>query len=308
MKKTWQLEDMPSLKGKTVIVTGGNSGLGYESVKVLAKKNARVILACRSLSRGNEAKSKIMKDQPQTSIEVMALDLSSLDSVRKFADAYKAKHNKLDILLNNAGIMNVPYGKTTDGFEQQIGVNHLGHFALTGLLLDTLKSTPKSRVVVISSLLHKKGHIDFDSFSYNKKRTYDPQVAYAQSKLANLLFAKQLNHLIQKNKLDMTVVSAHPGGAKTNLGRYQDKGSSFNLVKKIIYPLLIQTADQGAMPGLRAATDESVTSGMYIGPSGFMESSGHPYIAKSAPAANDLQTAEKLWKKSESLTGIQYNF
>ncbi|WP_207655703.1 oxidoreductase [Vallitalea okinawensis] len=308
MEKLWRFTDILSLKGKTILVTGGNSGLGYESVKMLASKHATVILASRSLERGVKAKANILNDIPNASIEVMRLDLGSLQSIKQFAEAFKLKYKQLNILLNNAGIMNAPYGKTSDGFEQQIGINHLGHYALTGHLFEVLKQTPQSRIVNISSLMHKKGIIDFDSFLYENGKSYNPQEAYAQSKLANLLFTYSLKKKVKEAQLNIKVLAAHPGGAKTSLGRYSKDTTSRKLIKKIIYPLLMQSATDGAMPGLRAALDSDAKSGMYLGPSGLFESSGQPYISKAAQSAYDDETAEKLWTISEELTGITYIF
>jgi len=308
VKKLWQFKDTPSQKGKIILVTGGNSGLGYESVKMLASKEATVILASRSLERGEKAKADIISIIPKADINVMVLDLGSFESIKHFANEFKLKYTRLDILLNNAGIMNTPYGKTIDGLEQQIGVNHFGHFALTGRLFDLLKKTPQSRIVNISSLMHKNGSIDFDNLFFEGGKNYTPQGAYAQSKLANLLFTYQLNNRIKDAHLDMKVLAAHPGGASTSLGRYSKDTWFRKLLKKTIYPLLIQSAEEGALPGLRAALDKDALGGMYLGPSGFLESSGHPNIVKPAKSAYDMETAKKLWTISEEVTGVTYDF
>ncbi|MBN9654060.1 SDR family NAD(P)-dependent oxidoreductase [Halobacillus sp. GSS1] len=306
-EQAWTKEEIPSLKGQTVIVTGGNSGLGYESVKVLSKRGATVVLGSRSMERGQEAFLSIQKENPNAEIDVMALDLSDLQSVKDFAEAYKEKYDKLDLLLNNAGVMTTPYGKTQDGFEQQLGINHLGHFALTGHLFDTLKKTPGSRIVNISSNAHKSGKMNFDNLMFEGGKGYTPMKAYAQSKLANLLFTQELQRKIEENGLDMTVAAAHPGIASTNLMRHIEDKFLFKILGRLLAPMT-QEATEGALPGLRAATDPDVQGGEYFGPGGRWEMKGAPVKVSPITKSYDVMDADQLWKISEDLTGVSYSF
>src|ERR1035437_10157843 len=213
----WTIEDIPDLTGKTILVTGGNSGLGFEAVKLFALKGAHVVMACRSVNKGEEAKKQIIDFNPKADILIMELNLTDLESIRSFVNLFKENHSRLDVLLNNAGIMMVPYGLTKNGFENQLGTTHLGHFALTGLLLDLLKKTPKSRVVNVSSMAHKSGVMDFDNLLYENGKDYSPMKAYGRSKLSNLLFTYELQRFFEPNKIDCMAVVAHPGVSDTNL-------------------------------------------------------------------------------------------
>ena len=216
----WTIENMPGLTGKTIVVTGGNSGLGYESVKAFASKGAEVVLASRSTEKGEEARTAILKDFPEGKIEVMQLDLGDLESVRNFAAAFKKSYQKLDVLLNNAGIMMTPYFTTKDGFEGQLGTNHLGHFALTGLLLDVVLKTEGARIVNVSSGAHKNGEMDFNNLQFENSRGYAPMKAYGRSKLSNLLFTYELQRKLDAAQKDTIAAAAHPGVAMTNLARH----------------------------------------------------------------------------------------
>ncbi|HDR52125.1 MAG TPA: SDR family NAD(P)-dependent oxidoreductase, partial [Mariniphaga anaerophila] len=211
MKENWTTEFIPDLNGKVIIVTGGNSGLGFESVKTFAGKGAEVILASRSKENGEKAKTEILEKVPDGKIEVAQLDLADLESVRRFVKNFQQKHSRLDVLLNNAGIMTTPYFTTKDGFEGQVGTNHLGHFALTGLLLPVLKKTPKSRVVNVSSMAHKQGKMDFNNLLFENGKGYSPMKSYGRSKLANLLFTYELQRFFESNNIDSISVAAHPG-------------------------------------------------------------------------------------------------
>ncbi|TGB02017.1 oxidoreductase [Halobacillus salinus] len=305
-QREWSLIDIPSLEGKVVVVTGGNGGLGYEAVNVFAKRGAKVILASRSVERGQEAHAKLTNETPSADVEVMELDLGDLESVHNFAHAFQQKYDRLDILLNNAGVMTTPYGTTKDGFEQQLGINHLGHFALTGLLFDTIKKTPDARIVNISSNAHRQGEIDFDNLMFEGGNGYTPMKAYAQSKLANLLFTYQLQRKIEEAGLSVKVEAAHPGIANTNLTRHIEDKPLF----KVVGPLLgfmTQDSFNGALPGIRAATDSSVAGGEYFGPSGFQEFKGDPVVVEPITKAYDVMDADLLWKKSEELTGVTFN-
>jgi NAD(P)-dependent dehydrogenase (short-subunit alcohol dehydrogenase family) len=301
----WNTNDIPDLNGKVFIVTGGNSGLGYESVKVFARHGATVVLASRTVDKGEQARKKILIETPGSKIAVMPLDISDLSSIRAFETDFKLKYNRLDVLLNNAGIMTTPYFLTKDGFEGQVGTNHLGHFALTGLLLEMLIKTPLSRVVNVSSMAHKQGTMDFENLLYENGKGYNPMNAYGRSKLANLLFTYELQRKFSEKKIDSIAVAAHPGVSKTNLARYiEDK-----LLFKILYPLFshfFQDAAQGALPQIRASVDPGVEGAAYYGPDGFRELKGNPVLVKSNKASHSLSDARMLWEISETLTKVKY--
>ncbi|MEI8085421.1 MAG: oxidoreductase [Paludibacter sp.] len=303
--KNWTINDIPNLKGKTVIVTGGNSGLGYEAVKAYARKNATVIMACRSVSKGEYARKQILDITPKSEIIVMELDLEDLNSIRNFAGNFKQKYTNLNILLNNAGIMMVPYGLTKDGFEKQLGTNHLGHFALTGLLLDVLKNTPSSRVVNVSSMAHKQGVMDYGNLLYTNAKGYSPMKAYGRSKLSNLLFSYELQRYFVANKIDCISVAAHPGVSDTNLFAHAANKWVMMLLKPL-FSLMVQPAAMGALPELRASVDSKVKGGEYYGPDGKREMKGYPVLVQSVPASHDKESARKLWEMSEKLTSVVY--
>ena len=303
----WTLKDMPDLTGKTMIVTGGNSGLGFASVKAFATKGAEVILACRSVEKGEEAKSEIERTSTKGKIHIMPLDLGSLASVKNFAAAFHKDFKKLDVLLNNAGIMMTPYFKTTDGFEGHMGINHLGHFALTGLLLDVIRNTPGSRIVNVSSGAHRYGKMDFSNLQFENGKNYKRMGAYGRSKLANLLFTYELQRKLEAAQLDTLAVAAHPGVATTNLGRYMVSGWLYKILIPIV-KLLAQDQYQGALPEIRAAVDPGVKGGAYYGPDGKNERKGYPVVVPSNEASHNLEDAERLWVESEKLTGVKYQF
>ena len=306
MKPTnWTLENIPDLSGKTILVTGGNSGLGFEAVKAFAGKGAHVILACRSVIKGNDAVLKIKETHPKADIVVKELDLSNLKSISNFAATFTKENKQLDVLLNNAGIMMVPYGLTTDGFEKQIGTNHLGHFALTGLLLDLLKATPKSRVVNVSSMAHKSGVMDTDNLLYENGKDYSPIKAYGRSKLSNLLFTYELQRFFEKNKIDTIAVAAHPGVSDTNLFNHAAPKWLMNLLRPL-FLFMIQPASMGALPEIRAAVDANVKGGQYYGPDGKKEVKGYPVVVESTEASHNEEDARKLWELSEKLTGVSF--
>jgi NAD(P)-dependent dehydrogenase (short-subunit alcohol dehydrogenase family) len=301
----WTTKNIPDLTGKTIIVTGGNSGLGLESVKAFAGRNAYVIMACRSVDKGRVARKQILEIFPAGKIEVMELDLADMNSIKAFAEKYSLKHKYLDVLLNNAGVMMIPYSKTNDGFEKQFGTNHLGHFALTGLLLEQLKNTPKSRVVTVSSMAHKRGVMDFSNLMFENGKGYNPMKAYGRSKLANLLFAFELQRFFEKNNIDCLSVAAHPGVSDTNL--------AMHLVNKWVYKILlplfsfmIQPADMGALPQIRAAVDSNAKGGQYFGPDGKREMKGYPVHVQPNKTAQDKDIARKLWQISEQLTAVVF--
>lgn len=298
----FRLKDIPTQKGKIAIVTGANSGLGYETSLGLAKVGYKVVLASRNREKVEKARDKILKKVPKAELDIILLDLNELAEVRKFADKFLARYDRLDLLVNNAGLMMPPYQKTKDGFESQIGINHLGHFLLTGLLIDILKKSAGSRVVSLSSIAHKNGKIRFDDLHYEKK--YNAQSAYSQSKLACLMFAYELQRRLDKNEYKVMSVAAHPGVAMTNLMQYLP--SFMVKIGKVVGPLLLQPPKMGAMPTLRAALDTDIKGGEYFGPSGFGEIKGSPERVNSSRRSLDREVAAKLWELSEKETGIKY--
>jgi NAD(P)-dependent dehydrogenase (short-subunit alcohol dehydrogenase family) len=297
MTSNWTAENIPNLTGKTAIVTGANSGIGYEMARALARKEARVILACRNKDKGGAAVRQIDQEYPKAKAELMQLDLSDLASVRRFSDEFTAHYDRLDILINNAGIMAIPFGKTADGFELQFGTNHLGHFALTGLVLDLIIRTPRARVITVSSGGHRFGEIDFDNL--NGEKAYDRGRAYAQSKLANLLFTYELQRQFEGAGVDTIAVAAHPGWMATNLQAHWRMVRALN-------PFIAQEPKMGALPTLYAATAPDVQGGDYYGPRGWQELRGYPTKVQSSENSYDMAVAAKLWIVSEELTGVWY--
>ncbi len=306
-KKKWDFLDIPDMSGKIIIVTGANCGLGFEATRYLALKNAKVIMAVRSLDKGNDSKKTILEEYPKAKLDVMLLDLADLKSVNDFAINFKKKYKKLDVLMNNAGVMMCPYSKTKDGFEMQFGINHLGHFALTGLLLDVLKKTKNSRIVNVSSIAHRFGKMDFSNLMF-EKGNYNSIKSYGRSKLANLLFTYELQRKLEKNKLDIIAVAAHPGSSSTNLTRHIETGFFIKHIKPLVMSLYSQTARIGTLPQVRAAVDKNVKGGDYFGPKGFMETKGYPIKVKSNKRSHSLEDAKKLWEISEKLTNVKYTF
>jgi NAD(P)-dependent dehydrogenase (short-subunit alcohol dehydrogenase family) len=287
----WTAADLPALDGRTFVVTGANSGIGLVAARELARAGARVVLAVRSVAKGEEAAKTISGDT-----EVRALDLADLASVRAFADAWDGG---LDVLVNNAGVMAVPEQRTADGFEMQIGTNHLGHFALTNLLLPHITG----RVVTVSSTAHRMGKINLDDLNW-ERRSYSRWPAYGQSKLANLLFTLELDRRLGEAGSDVRATAAHPGYAATNL--QQHTGSRIqNGFMWLSNKLVAQSDEMGALPTLYAAT-EDVPSGSYAGPGGFQQQRGHPKLVGRTDAAKDTETARRLWDLSEELTGARF--
>lgn len=302
----WKKQQVPDLSEKTIIVTGANIGLGFEAVKIFAEKGAEVILASRSIQLGENAKNLILKEYPKSKIDVRQLDLGNLDSIEQFAANFKNDYSKLDILLNNAGVMWCPYTQTKDGFESQMGINHFGHFALTGLLLDFIKKTKNSRVVTVSSLGHKRAQWNPKELMFSKGN-YNQSVAYFNSKLANLLFTYELQRKFESNGIDSIAVAAHPGGSNTNLARHVEKRLMFKILKPL-FLLLAQSAAKGTLPEVRASVDLNVKGGDYYGPKGFNEMGGYPVLVKSTEDSHNLEFAKLLWDDSEKLTGVRYEF
>jgi NAD(P)-dependent dehydrogenase (short-subunit alcohol dehydrogenase family) len=304
-KEKWTTDNIPDLSGKVMIVTGGNSGLGYESVKAFAEKGAEVIMASRNIEKGEKSKKEI--GQTKGKVVVMQLDLMDFSSIKSFASAFKKKYNKLDVLLNNAGIMTTPYFLTKDGLEAQNGTNHFGHFLLTGLLFDVIKKTPKSRVVNVSSAAHKQGKMDFDNLLYENGKDYSPMKSYGRSKLSNLLYTYELESLFESNKVDAIAVAAHPGVSQTNLAQHLEGKAWFKILTPI-FKMISQSQDQGALPQIRASVDPNVKGREYYGPGGFGELKGLPVKVKSNAASHNKEDAKKLWEVSEKLTNSYYNF
>lgn len=301
MKKAWTSEDIPDQTGKIVIITGANSGLGLASAKKLAQKGARVIMACRSQKRGQEALKRVVPNAT-SSPRLMLLDLADLKSVQQFATQFKQEYDRLDILLNNAGIMATPYAETRDGFEKQVGVNHLGHFALTGHVFSHLLATPGSRIVNVSSLAARNGEIRTDRF--REPDNYKPWAAYQQSKLANLMFTCQLQQRLSGK--DTLALAAHPGGAATNLGRNVQSGAFMTWIAENILLPLLPSADQNARPQLYAATATDVQGGAYYGPGGWGEIAGAPQKVDMPKTLGTPADWKRLWKTSEELTGVKF--
>lgn len=304
MRQKWTTDDIPDLSGKITIITGANSGIGLETARELACKGADIIMACRNMDTAKTAKNAIMKEFPRSKLEIIHIDLAVLKSVYQFAEVFKSKYSSLDILINNAGIMMAPYGKTKDGFEQQFGINHMGHFALTGLLIDHIIKTPHSRIINVSSNAHHIGKIDFDNLMYEGGKGYSPTRAYGRSKLANLLFTYELERRFEAAGSKTIAAAAHPGYTHTHLTRYLEKKWYFRLFSPL-GNLIAQKAEMGALPILRAAADPGVIGGQYYGPDSFFGQRGHPIIIKSSQASYDKPTAKKLWEVSEQLTDIK---
>jgi NAD(P)-dependent dehydrogenase (short-subunit alcohol dehydrogenase family) len=291
-------QQVPDQTGKTVFITGANTGLGFEAAKVLAGSGARVIIGCRSKDKAEAAREKILAEHSQGDVAIVAIDLADLDSVREAA-AVVAKEERLDILINNAGIMMPPFELTQDGFESQFGVNHLGPFALTGLLLEKLRANPGARVVSTSSIAHKRGKILFDDI--NAEKHYSTVARYGMSKIANLYFAYELQRRLSAAGDDLISVAAHPGIADTELSRYLPR--ALMLAAPLFRPLL-NTAAQGAWPTLCAATAEDVQGGEYYGPCKRRETAGPAIRVESTGRSHDKDTASKLWDLSIEMTGV----
>jgi NAD(P)-dependent dehydrogenase (short-subunit alcohol dehydrogenase family) len=298
-RNAWTFDSIPDQTGRTAIVTGANTGIGLETARMLALKGADVVLACRTPEKAEAAAARIREEKPAGKVSIAALDLSDLESVKAFADSFSKSHARLDLLVLNAGVMVPPLSRTKQGFELQIGTNHLGHFALTGRLMPLVLRTAGARVVVVSSGVHHAGKIDFEDLSW-EKRGYSPWAAYSQSKLANLLFALELQRRLPASS-GVRVTAAHPGWTATDLQRTAGTARFFN-------PLFAMTPDRGALPTLRAATDPEAASGTYWGPQGLTEMNGPPGPARINRKAKDASVASRLFDVSEKLTGVTFSF
>ncbi|KDO35686.1 hypothetical protein SPRG_00492 [Saprolegnia parasitica CBS 223.65] len=302
----WTAADMADLTGSVVVVTGASSGIGEQTALELARKGAHVVLACRSAEKAAAAKERILSEVTTASVEVLPLDLNDLVSVTTFADAFKAKHAHLDVLVNNAGIMAVPYAVTAQGFESQFGVNHLGHFALTAQLFDVLKASRSSRIVTLSSLAHRRGAIDFSNLMPSPP-TYGPMKAYEQSKLCNLVFSYELDRRLRARGFEhVTSVACHPGWTNTNLFPHMWSGGLMPWLFPIVARVALQPVHVGCLPTLYAAVAKGVKGGEYYGPQSFSRW-GPPVLEESTPASHDNDVATQLWDISEKLTNIKFN-
>jgi NAD(P)-dependent dehydrogenase (short-subunit alcohol dehydrogenase family) len=309
MTADWNESDMPSLRGQTIVVTGANSGLGYEGTRAFAARGATVVMACRSTGRSEQVAREIRQRVPDADLDVRECDLADLSSVEQFAEAFIADYDELHVLCNNAGVMALPRSETADGFEQQFGINHLGHFALTGHLLDVLAATDGARVVTQSSGAHEQGEIDFDDLQ--SERSYGRWSAYGQSKLANVLFGYELDRRASAAGLDVTSVVCHPGYADTDLQRRAgEAGGGFigAALATAANRLFAQSSEKGVLPMLYAATHEDIAGGEYVGPGGLMNMRGAPEPQRSSDRSYDEDTAARLWERSEELTGVSYDF
>lgn len=295
---TWSTSDIPDQTGRTAIVTGAASGIGRETARALAAKGARTIIAVRNLEKGEAVAADIRSTAPGAQVLVRRLDLATLAEVRAFAVAFMSEEARLDLLINNAGIMLPPYGKTADGFELQMGTNHLGHFALSGHLLPLLLATPGARVVAVASMAHRQGVIDLSDLNWERRR-YNAFQAYGDSKLGNLLFTNALARKLSERGANAMAVAAHPGWTRTDLQRHSSAFEFFT-------PLVAQGTADGALPSLRAATDPDAKSADYFGPSRAFEMRGPPVRVGASRRANDAELAARLWQVSQELTGVSY--
>ncbi|HEY2491220.1 MAG TPA: oxidoreductase [Streptosporangiaceae bacterium] len=298
-KGSWREPDVPEQAGRTALVTGANSGIGFETARVLAERGAAVVLACRDPGKASAAAARIAAAAPRASLSVVRLDLASLASIRAAAEELRAGHDRLDLVINNAGLMMPPYGRTEDGFELQFGTNHLGHFALTGLLLDRMMAVPGSRVVTLSSNGHRMGRIDFGNLQW--EHGYRRPAAYGRSKLANLLFTYELQRRLAAAGAATAALAAHPGTSRTELTRHLP---AWMRAGALVVPN--QSSAMGALPTLRAATDPGAQGGEYYGPAGFGEFTGPARRVQSSARSRDGEAARRLWDESERLTEVTY--
>jgi NAD(P)-dependent dehydrogenase (short-subunit alcohol dehydrogenase family) len=304
--RTWTAQDIPDQHGRIAVITGASSGLGLEVAKVLAGHGATVVLASRDADKTARAARDVRAASPQARVEVAELDLASLASVRKIAEDLSARFGRLDLLINNAGVMMPPYGLTADGFELQFGTNHLGHFALTGLLLPALLPVPGSRVVTVASNAHRVGRMDFDDLM--SARHYRKMSAYGRSKLANLMFTYELQRRLSAAGAATIALAAHPGTALTELQRHMSPLSAMAMSPRwrAVNSWWVQGAAMGALPVLRAATDAGVTGGAYFGPDGPFQLTGHPVLVRSSGRSHNAEAARRLWAESEKLTQVSF--
>ncbi len=306
MAEKWTADQIPDQTGRVALVTGANSGLGLITARELARSGAQVVMTARNMDKGAAALREVNEVKAGAEAELAELDLASLDSVRSFAEGFKGTHDGFDLLINNAGVMAPPRNETKDGFELQIGTNHLGHFALTGLLLGAMEGREDARVVTVSSTAHRMGRINFDDL--HSENSYNRWRAYGQSKLANLLFAFELDRRLRAAGSTVSSLAAHPGYSATNLQSAAPPALD-RIFMVVTNKLFAQDADMGALPQLYAATHPGLEGGTYVGPDGRGEQRGHPQPSATATsAARDEEAARRLWEVSEELTGVQYEF
>ncbi|MEA1874710.1 MAG: oxidoreductase [Bacteroidota bacterium] len=303
--KKWTIKDMPDMSGKQVIVTGANSGLGYEISKALVEKHALVIMACRNIKSGENAKKRILSHTPKANIVVKSLDLASLDSIKSFSEKICLEYNRIHILINNAGVMAPPYTETKDGFELQFGTNHIGHFALMAQLFPLLKKTENSRIVTVSSIASHNGKIHFDDVNF--KANYHRWKTYQQSKLANLMFSMELDKRLELSKLKTRSYAAHPGVSDTNLFQNMKPNWALKALGYLLMPIITQTANKGALPILYAATSPNAEPGNFYGPHGKREHKGYPTEAFVPETAKNESDREKLWELTENMSNVKFN-
>jgi len=305
----WTEKNLPDLTGKIIIITGANSGTGYAATNFMSANGATVIMACRNPDKANKALQNIKNDNAEAKLDFIRLDLGSLASIKQFSEEFKKRYSSLDILINNAGMSQTPDIKTEDGFEMQIGVNHLGHYALTGLLMDRLVNTKDSRVVTMSSMNHEQGTMNFGNLFLEGE--YQPMKAYEQSKLANLLFSYELCRKIAQAGVSVESIAAHPGFVKSNImksNEYSQRSFGFNLMFTIFNLLLAMTPSKGSLGIMRAATDRSLENGDYVGPTKMGGFRGLPILLTSSERSYSEKDASILWEMSEQLTGVEYVF
>jgi NAD(P)-dependent dehydrogenase (short-subunit alcohol dehydrogenase family) len=302
----WTEDSVPGQEGRTVVITGGNTGLGFEAARMLAQAGAAIVLACRDPARGAAAAARIRDTAPQARVDLVRLDLASLASVREAADQLRASYPAIDLLINNAGGVNPRYQRTDDGFERTLATNHLGPFALTGLVLDRLLPVPGSRVVTVSSIGHRRGVINFDDLQAD--RGYRSQHAYFQSKLANLLFTYELQARLAAARAATIAVAAHPGNARTEFGRDMSRAVRIAMSPRLraLTWWLMQSPQVAALATVRAATDPDAHGGDYYGPPGRSQFTGHPVRVDSSSGSHDTAAGRRLWAESERLTGVSY--
>ena len=302
----WAPRQMPPQQGRLALVTGANSGIGFQAARYLSRVGASVILACRNAEKGDAARAKIVSEHPSAKVEARVLDLADLDSIRHFATQFLSERIPLDLLINNAGVMAIPERRSTrQGFEMQFGTNHLGHFALTGLLLPSLLVQPNSRIVTVASIAHQGGRLNFDDL--NAERSYNPRKAYQQSKLANLVFGLELDRRLKARSARTISVIAHPGVAVTNIVSNGMGTGLRGRIAGLLLPFIGQSDDRGSWPILYAATSPEAHGGGYYGPDGIAEIRGTPVGVKPKPHALDPAAGKRLWEASERMTGIHYD-
>ncbi len=306
MAPKWTVADIPDQSARVAVVTGANSGLGLVTARELTRVGAEVVIACRDTDKGTRAAGEIAAAVPAAKLQVSQLDLADLASVRAFAARLRGERERIDLLVNNAGVMAPPRRTSQDGFESQLATNHLGHYALTGLLLEVLLASPRPRVVTVSSLAHRTGRINFEDLQ--GERSYNNWRAYSQSKLANLLFCFELQRRATAAATELLSLAAHPGYAATNLQFAGPSAWYERAILTVANTVVGQSAAMGALPMLYAATEPELPGGTFTGPGDLRELRGYPRIVTAAGKAYDEQASRRLWQVSEDLTGVRYEF